>query len=292
MYFILFRFLARLPFWFLYAVSDLLFFLLAYLIRYRRKVILHNLRLAFPDQTDAFYKTTTRRFYRNLADVIVETIKLPGMSAAELRRRVVFTNDELVKNRLGKGEVVVIMASHQCNWEWVPSASVLNGMPADAIYKPLNNPVFEQLVSSIRGHFGAKPVPMQQLLRQMVSRRSEPRLVALVADQVPDKPEYGYWTQFMHQDTPFYPGTERLAKAQKLPVYYVEIRRIRRGHYQATFHSVAEPPYDGLADGEIIDRYRDLLQKSIEQAPADWLWSHKRWKHQRAKYEGKIQVKW
>lgn len=286
-----FRFLSKLPIAVLYVLSDVLYFLLAYLIRYRKKVIDTNLKRSFPEKSDTERSLIAKKFYRNFADVLIETFKLPGLSADELQNRVTFTNKELVQEKLAQGQAVLIMASHQCNWEWAPAASVVNGMPADAVYKKLTNEVSEQLVYYIRSKFGAKPVPMKALLREMVTRRKEPRLIALVADQIPDQPEYGYWTTFLHQETPFYPGTERLARSFNLPVFYIEMQRTRRGYYSMTFYPLAEPPYADLADGEILNRYRDLLEKTIRKAPSDWLWSHKRWKHKRDKYV-KTQVKW
>ncbi|GAB3258323.1 lysophospholipid acyltransferase family protein [Larkinella harenae] len=286
-----FRLLSRLPLTVFYVIADLLFYILAYVIRYRKRVILTNLERSFPLKSDTERQQIAKKFYRNFADVLVETVKLPTLSIAELKKRVTFTNPEEVRSYLERGQAVLIMASHQCNWEWAPSASVVNGMPADAVYKKLNNERSEAIVRHIRSRFGATPVPMQTLLRQMVARRQEPRLIALVADQIPDQPEYGYWTSFLHQETPFYPGTERLARSFNLPVFYIEMVRVKRGFYTMTFHLIAQPPYETIPQGEIINRYRDLLEQTIRKAPSDWLWSHKRWKHQREKYV-KTQVKW
>ncbi|GAB3325719.1 lysophospholipid acyltransferase family protein [Larkinella ripae] len=282
---------SRIPIAIFYALADLLYVLLAYVIRYRKNVILTNLQRSFPEKSDAERARIAKNFYRNFADVIVETLKLPGLSLFELRKRVTFTNPELVRQHLAEGQPVLIMASHQCNWEWAPSASAVNGMPADAVYKKLNNGLSERLLRYIRSNFGAKPVPMKTLLREMVARRHEPRLIALVADQIPDQPEYGYWTTFMHQETPFYPGTERLARSFNLPVFYIEMERTRRGCYTMTFYPIAKPPYQNIAQGEILNRYRDLLETTIQKAPSDWLWSHKRWKHKRDRYANP-QVKW
>ncbi|MFC5408734.1 lysophospholipid acyltransferase family protein [Larkinella bovis] len=285
-----FRFFSRLPISVLYGIANVLYYLLAYVIRYRKKVIETNLKRSFPEKPDVEIRQLAKKFYRNLADVLVETFKLPGMSPDELKQRVIFTNPERVQGHLASGQAVLIMASHQCNWEWAPSASVVNGMPADAIYKKLTNPTSEQLVRFIRAQFGAKPVPMKSLLREMATRRHEARLIALVADQIPDQPEYGYWTTFLHQETPFYPGPERIARSFRLPVFYIEMVRVRRGYYSMTFLPLAEPPYADLPEGELLNRYRDVLEKTIRQHPADWLWSHKRWKHKRDKY-AKTQVK-
>lgn len=281
---IVFRFLSRLPLGLLYGLSDFLYFLLLHVVRYRRQVVLENLRLSFPEKSPEDIRLIARGFYHNLTDLIVETIKMPALSPDDLRQRVVFTNPELVQNRLQAGQAVIGMASHTSNWEWIPSASVLNGMPTDSIYKTLNNPFFEELMQLIRGSFGAVPVPMHTLPRRMVAQKNAPRIIALVADQVPDVPEQAYWTDFLHRDTPFYPGTERLARSRNLPVFYTELTRIRRGHYAVTFTLIGEAPYDDLPPGLILERYRDLLEETIRKHPADWLWSHKRWKHWRGKY--------
>lgn len=281
---IFFRLLSRLPLKVLYGISDVLAFLLNYVIRYRRQVILENLTQSFPDKSATEINLIAKGFYRNLADLLVETIKLPSLSPEELKQRVRFTNAAIVKDYLQAGQPVIGMASHQSNWEWLPSASVLNGMPADSIYKPLTSGFSEKMMQAIRSSFGAVPVPMNNLPRRMASQKNAPRIIALVADQVPNVPEQAYWTDFLHHDTPFYPGTERLARSRNLPVFYVELVRVRRGYYEATFFPVGVPPYTDLPSGALLERYRDLLEATIHNYPSDWLWSHRRWKHWREKY--------
>ena len=281
---VLFRLLSRLPLGLLYIIADFLYYLLLYVVRYRRRVVLENLRLSFPEKSVDEIQAIARGFYRNLTDLIVETIRMPALTPNELRQRVRFTNAELVQTRLRAGQTVIGMASHQGNWEWIPSASVLNDMPVDSVYKPLNNAFFEEVMRMIRSSFGAVPTPMNSLPRQMVARKDVPRIIALVADQMPDVPEQAYWTDFLHRDTPFSPGTERLARSRKFAVFYLQLVRLRRGYYEATFTLIAEPPYDTLPPGAILERYRDLLEETIRHYPSDWLWSHRRWKHWREKY--------
>ncbi len=280
-----FRLLSRLPLGLLFVFADFLYYVLRYGLRYRRAVVLENLRLSFPEKTTAEIQTLANGFYRNLTDVIVETIRMPALLPAELRQRVRFTNAELVQTRLRAGQTVIGVGSHQGNWEWVPSASVVNDMPVDSVYKPLNSPFFEEMMRLVRSSFGAVPTPMGSLPRQMVLRKNVPRVIALVADQMPDAPEHAYWTHFMHRNTPFYPGTERLARSRNLPVFYLQMVRLRRGYYEATFTLIGEPPYDNLVPGALLERYRDLLEETIRNHPADWLWSHRRWKHDREKYQ-------
>lgn len=287
---IFFRLLSRLPFSVLYGISDVLSFLLLYVIRYRREVVLENLRLSFPEKSPADIQRIAKGFYRNLTDLIVETLKLLDLSPDALRQRVRFTNAELVRSQIQSGQAVIGMASHQANWEWLSPAVVLNGMPVDTIYKPLSNAFFEELMLEIRARLGPVLVPMNTLPRQMAASRNKARIIALGSDQVPDIPEQAYWTDFLHHDTPFYPGSEKLARRLSLPVYYMELVRVRRGYYELTFQTVALPPYTDLPPGTIMERYRDLIETTIRNNPSDWLWSHKRWKHWRGKYE-KISVK-
>ncbi len=287
---IFFRFLSRLPFGVLYGISDVLYFLMRHVIRYRRQVILTNLRLSFPEKSDRSIQQLVNGFYHNLADIIVETIKIPGLSAGEMRRHVRITNAEAIRSRIQAGETIIAMGSHQCNWEWYAQAIQAHDIPIDIVYKPLTSEFSGKLLFYIRSHFGGNVVSMHSLPRHMAANRHTPRLIALGSDQVPDVPEQSFWTDFLHRDSPFYPGSERLARRQKFPVYYLDIARIRRGYYEATIQHLAQPPYDELPLGTIMERYRDVIENTIRQNPSDWLWSHKRWKHWRGKY-AKIEVK-
>lgn len=283
----LFHWLSRLPLSVLYKISDFLYVILLHIVRYRRRVVVDNLTTAFPEKSPAAIKKLARGFYRNLTDLIVEMIKLPSMTADQLLHHVRFQNPRLIADRIAAGQPVIILASHQCNWEWLPASAQLNGIIADSIYKQLSSPFFETVVREIRSSFGVNPIPMHKLMRDVVARRHVPRAIALVADQIPDAPEVAYWLSFLNQETAFYPGPEKLARSLQLPVFYVEMVRIRRSYYDVTLHHLAEPPYTNLPDAAILTSYRDHLERSIRANPSDWLWSHKRWKHQREEYAGR-----
>jgi KDO2-lipid IV(A) lauroyltransferase len=279
-----FRLLARLPLSFLHSLSTFLSVVLHRLIRYRRTVIEENLRQSFPEKTSTEIQAITKAFYLNFTDLIVETIKLPGLKPDELQKRMVCLNTELPVAWFQRGLPVLVMTSHTANWEWTAPSLVLHGLPSDSIYKTLSSSFSNDLMQIIRSRFGAVPVSMKELPRRLVAAKNTPRLIGMVADQVPDIPEYAYWTDFLHRDTPFYPGSERLARSRNLPVIYADLRRVKRGYYELTFRPLAEPPYTDLPLGTIIDRYRDQLETTIRAKPSDWLWSHKRWKHWRGKY--------
>jgi len=280
------RGMARLPLSILYLLSDFVAFLAFHLIKYRYKIIFANLKKSFPEKTEKEILQLTREFYVNLTDWLVETLKASVMSAEQLQKRVKFVNTTVLETYLKEGKSVVIMATHQFNWEWMLLAGCLQfKIPIDAIYMPVSNKKVEEFVLQIRSRFGGLPIPKDETLPTVVKRIKEQRIIALVADQIPAKDNQNkYWTNFLHQDTAFYMGAESLPKITKLPVVFMAIRKVKRGYYEVTLEKIAEPPYQYQTE-EILPVYVQKTEKLITSDPAGWLWSHRRWKYQRGAYE-------
>jgi len=280
------RGMAKLPLSILYVLSGFVAFIAFYLIKYRYKVVQSNLKRSFPEKTEKEILKLTRKFYLNLTDWLVETLKASVMSPAQLQKRVTFLNTEILDNYLRDGKSVVIMATHQFNWEWMLLAGCLQfKTPIDAIYMPVSNKKVEEFVLKVRSRFGGAPIPKDETLPTVVKRIKEQRIIALVADQIPAKDNQNkYWTTFLHQNTAFYMGAESLPKITKLPVVFMAIRKVKRGYYEVTLEKIAEPPYEYQAE-EILPVYVRKTEKLISSDPAGWLWSHRRWKYQRGAYE-------
>jgi KDO2-lipid IV(A) lauroyltransferase len=254
-------------------------------------VVIDNLKKSFPEKSDQEIKQIARRFYRNLGDIIVESLKVIGLSEKQLQKRVSYKNYHILEDRLKGGSSVIVMTPHSGNWEWLLLACsyllVKSGFGVDAVYSPLSSQFFDRLMIKIRSKFGADPTPMNMVLRNVIKHKrdkSNPRVVAMVADQRPLPNESNYWTEFLHQETAFFIGSERIARKVGFPVVYTSIRRLKRGHYEVNFQEVADPPYQKLSSTEempIIEQFARLVEKDIQASPDQWLWSHKRWKHKR-----------
>lgn len=276
-----FQLIAKLPFGVFYFFSDLLFVVLYHLVQYRKNIVINNLRSSFPEKSEQEIQQIARQFYRQFSDYSVEILKLYGMSQAQIKERVVIENPELLKGFLSEGKYILAFGSHLANWEWIGPGLLANGVAADAVYKPLSSPFFEKLMFDIRSRMGVRPVPMQKLMRDMATRKNEPRLIGLATDQSPHEPQHAIWMEFLNHDTGFFPGTEKLARSTGMPVVFGEFRRIKRGYYAAYFHLIDAAPSNQLPPQALTEQYRDLLEAAIRKNPADWLWSHNRWKHQR-----------
>lgn len=283
---LLIRLFSILPFWLLYSWASFIGWLAFRVIGYRKGVVIGNLKESFPEKSEKEIKQIARKFYRNLGDIIIESVKTLGLSEKQLQKRITYKNYDILESRLKSGTSVIVMTPHGGNWEWLLLACsyllVKSGFGVDAVYRPLTNQFFDQLMIKIRSKFGATPTPMNQVLRNVVKHKNEARVIAMVADQCPLPNESNYWTDFLHQDTSFFVGSERIARKVNFPVVYTNIYRVKRGYYEVNFQELTDPPYaKSLGNHEITEGFARLIEKDIQAYPDQWLWSHKRWKYKR-----------
>ncbi len=264
-------------------LSSSVAFLLQYVVRYRAKVIHTNLKNSFPEKTEAEIKQITKDFYLNLTDVSVESLKLVSISKEEVEKRVRITNIDVPMSTLDNGQSHLGLTSHLCNWEWLLQiCAIQSKYPIDAVYKPLHNEKMDAFVYNLRARFGAHPVAMKDTLRELIKNRKTVRSMAMVADQTPPHSEIQHWATFLNQYTPFYVGGDKIGGAMQMPVLFVSMKRIKRGYYEVTFEMLKNTPI-AKEGHEITERYIRRLEDCIKEQPANWLWSHKRWKHAEAK---------
>lgn len=278
------RLIAVMPYWFQYYLLQGFICCILRCLRYRYATITANLRNSFPEKDDREIALIRKRFYSNLAEMIVNTIVQARMDDEECRRRICFEkNDEVLQ--IVAERSCVTLTSHLGCWEfygfwgmWLPNHLLV------AVYHKIHNPVIDELYKRLRDHSCELPVAAHESLRFFMRYRNgyEGRhlVMGLISDQNPPRYSDSHWFRFLNQDTIFFEGGEQIALKYKLPVYYVTQYKIKRGYYSARFTLI----YDGeeqLEPHEITERYVRLLEKDIKERPEMWMWSHKRWKHRR-----------
>jgi Kdo2-lipid IVA lauroyltransferase/acyltransferase len=278
------KLLSRLPLWALYAFTSLVYVLVYHLLRFRREVVWKNLRDSFPELDHRELARLCRKSYKHLGQVLAEAIKGLTMSEQDLRQRVRFVNPDILDEFIERGQSIILLAAHQCNWEWLLLAACVElALPVDAVYKPLHNRPIDELMLGARSRFGASPIPVQQFLIEIMRRGRGPRAFALVADQTPLRREEKYWTRFLNQETAFYVGPQKIAQITNSPVVFLRMTRTRRGYYEAHLKILAQPPYP--TDGyEILEAYAREAERQILEHPADWLWLYRKWKYKKPLY--------
>ena len=263
-----------------YLLSDLLFVLNFLFIGYRKKVVYLNLRNSFPEKSNKDIRSITRKFYRHLFDQMIESIALMHMSPRKILKHNRFKNPEVIEDLYKKNKGVILVSGHYGNWEWIISLQMLVSYKTLAIYKQLNNKYFDRMYINIRSRYGMTPVPMNRILRELISReqKNELTLTYSLGDQRPLFRHIQYWTRFLNQDTPVDLGTEKIARKKNLAVVFSKMRKIRRGIYETEFIPLFENSRE-TKEHEITDKYLSILEKTIIDRPELWLWTHKRWKH-------------
>lgn len=280
--------LNKLPMCVLHLLSDILYFPIYYVARYRRKVVRDNLVKSFPEKELKEIKRIEKKFYHSLCDYFVEMIKYYGMSEKEIRRRMKFVGHEKLQAMLDKGHSCVLYMGHFFNWEFVTSISLHVGgddIVVGDIYHPLENKNFDALTKRMRDQYGAESITMANTLRRIMQITKEKKryLIGFIADQVPTWESINHWVDFFHRDTPVFTGTEKIAARTHAALFYARMVREKRGCYTLHIEQFADDAAL-LPEFEATNIYYKLLSENIRQTPELWLWTHKRWKRTREGY--------
>lgn len=288
--------LSLLPLWLHYLFSDVLFVLVAYVFRYRHRVIWKNLRNSYPDKSEKDLKTLQRQFYRHVCDLVAETVKYTTISDKNIMRRMTFKGSEQVAEILNSGQSVALLLGHYGNWEWVTSLvlwlrPLVHDVAMGQIYHPLENEVFDRVVLKARGRMGSDSVPKKETLRWILSskRDGRPSILGYINDQVPTWHNIHHWLTFLNQETPVFTGIERIVHSQNQAAVYIDVKRVGRGRYQCEYKVITRDP-STMGEFELTDTYFKLMEQTINRAPQYWLWSHNRWKRTREEFDRRFKV--
>jgi KDO2-lipid IV(A) lauroyltransferase len=268
----------------LYLVSDGMYVLLYYVIGYRKKVVLENLTGAFPGKGKEEKEQLRKDFYKYFCDLLLETFKTLTISRKNMLRHCSMDEkSKVLLNRFAReGESVLLVLGHHGNWEWAGNAFSLScEHQLYVIYHPLSNPYFDRLMYRMRTRFGTRLIAMEDTYKEMVKHKGELTATAFIADQTP-QPASAHWMQFLHQDTPVFLGTEKIATKMKRTVLYVSVKKQKRGYYHLVIDENIMDP-QAFKAGELTEAHTRRLEREIKQQPETWLWTHRRWKHKRNK---------
>jgi len=272
--------LSRLPMRILYMKSDFFYFLIYYVFRYRKQVVLDNLKLAFPEKPEVELLRIRKKFFKHLMDLMVESVKAFSISEKEILKRYTYSNPELVNKYAAEGRSIALMGAHQSNWEWSISLPRVLNIDMYGAYTKLNNTYYEKAVRDSREKFGVIGYKTSEMVRGMQKRFSAKQQGAyiLLSDQSPQLHKTYYWREFFDIKVPIHTGAEMLSKKFDLVVINYVTKRVKRGYYTTEFQLITDTPKD-FKDYQITDLYTELTEKNILEQPEYYLWSHKRFKH-------------
>lgn len=270
----------------LYVLAEFLYWVCFRLIGYRKVVVYDNLTRSFPEKSPEEIHAIAFNFYHRFCDLLVEVVNMMFISEHKLRKMVSFSNTSLLNQLYEEGKSVVIVQGHFMNWELsLLMGDAMGKHSRYVIYKTLSSKVSEKLVMRLRERLDTHMLAMYET-KNFIDRHmqqgaeNQPALFQLGADQAPMKHKIEYWTSFMNQEAPFFLGPEKLAKKYGMPVVYLDLKRMSRGRYQVSY-SMLEPDPCNAPEFSITNKYVSRVEEAIKSDPSNWLWTHRRWKHQK-----------
>lgn len=276
------RLFSYLPFCLLYIISDGLYFLVYYIFRYRRRIVRKNLTESFPEKSEHDIKEIEKKFYSFFTDNMLESLKMFTISRKEMIQRVKFMNVEEVNALIRSGKSVSLFLGHYSNWEWMSSIPlhIDKNVIGAQIYHKLSNKNMDRLMLYIRERMGAVCVEMRKTARYVNELATENKvcIIGFIADQSPRKKDSRHFLHFLNHNTPVLTGTEKITKHYDFGAFFLDVKRVKRGYYEARFVKMHDNP-KSLPDFELTAIYYQMLEKCIRTQPELYLWSHNRFRN-------------
>lgn len=272
--------ISLLPMPVLHFISNGFYYLVYYVIGYRKKVVNDNLKIAFPEKPDDEIKKISKRFFRHFIDIFIEIIKSFTISKKQMAERYRFTNLEVLKELESQGKSAILLGAHYANWEWIFVLNLKINYNGYAIYKRIANKYFDAKVRSTRGRFNTELVPTKQTFK-LIEHNMEYNILSFygfLGDQSPKAQSAHYWSKFLGVKVPIYTGAEFIAKKHDLAVVYFKTAQVRRGYYNCTLELLTDKPAT-YKDYDITDMFLRRVEQQIKEAPEFYFWTHKRFKH-------------
>jgi len=273
------------PFSLLYFFSNVVYFLVYKVIRYRVKTVRDNIKLAFPNLSIEERLKIEKQFYVHLCDLFLEMIKTITISEKELNKRFVFTNLDLVKSYEKKQKSIILMLPHYANWEWIIGLGPYLDFKGFGVYKRLANKYFDKLFRDIRSRFNAELIPTYET--SGIIRENQNKglygVYLFLSDQTPLLKPNLHWEKFMGVEVPVHMGAEALARKLDMNILYIKVAKVKRGFYEATFSEITDD-IKSLPSYKPTRIFLDKVEQQIKEAPQYYFWTHKRWKHKDQKH--------
>tara|TARA_B100001057_G_C22754954_1_gene913331 strand:- start:301 stop:1179 length:879 start_codon:yes stop_codon:yes gene_type:complete len=276
--------ISKLNFTSIYLISDLLYYILYYIFSYRKKVVRKNLEFAFPEKSKKERRRIERENFRNLTDIFLETFKSNNIKEKDLIERFSFKNPELLEKIYNNNQEVIVMCSHYCSWEWVFVIQKITKFKINAIYKKLSNKYFDKWTKDRRSRYGANMISTKETYREVsrLSKLKSLNFYGFASDQSPKKSKAVYWGNFLNNWVPIHTGAEVIAKKYNMATVFMDVQKVKRGYYEASFSLITEKP-NSFKKFELTDKYIEFVEKQIRNKPEYYTWTHKRFKHRKNK---------
>jgi KDO2-lipid IV(A) lauroyltransferase len=261
----------------MYLIADAFYGLVYYGFGYRKAIVMKNLLIAFPEKTEAERIRIAKDFYHNFIDMIFETIKMFSISNKELKRRF-SANPEVLNDLYDSGQNVQLECGHFFNWEIINlNIGLVSRYPFIGVYQPLSNKVMDRMMLKMRQKNGTILIPASDFKNNFHDYVEDRYAMGLAADQNPPSEFKAHWVNFFGRLTPFVVGPEKGAKEKNTAVVFGHFYKVKRGYFRVDLEVITTTP-NNYEPGRLTQIFAEHVERAVRKKPANYLWSHRRWK--------------
>ena len=249
-----------------------------------RRVGMENLRLAFGDRYDEPQRDAIiRGVYRHFCMMLMEILHIPRkLHPTTWRRTITLVGHEEVLDRLITGGPLIMLTGHFGNWEMAGYLFGVFGFPPHSVARPLDNPYLDRFLRTFRERTGQRMIAKKGGYDEMLDVLRRGGVLSFLADQ--DAGERGMFVDFFGRPASTHKAIALLAIEHKAPVVVGYARRVGPGfRYEVGCTELIDPTeWTGTPDDArlLTQRYTAALEDIIRRDPDQYLWLHRRWKHQ------------
>lgn len=256
-----------------------------YLIDSRhRRIALKNLRTAFPEKNKDEISLIAKKAFENLGRSAAETMHIASNDTEYLHRilNALITMegrghlDKAAKQ--GKGNL--ILTAHFGNWELLGIALAASGYPLNVVARPMDNPLIEEILLSLRSKTGARVIPKKGGVREILRRLKKGEGVGMLIDQNTSRHE-GMFVDFFGHPASTNRGPALIAMKSGAPVIPIFIIREGKSRHRIVFMEEVVLYRSRNIEKDILantEKFTKIIESNIRKYPEQWFWMHQRWK--------------
>jgi KDO2-lipid IV(A) lauroyltransferase len=246
-----------------------------------RRAAMFNLRLAFPEWSDAQRKHAVRRMIQQIGWMAGEFSQFPRYTREKIERIVILDGQENFDAAQRRGKGVLFLTGHMSAWEVAPFAHALYGHPLHFLVRPIANRRVDALINGYRCLSGNRPIEKNRSARAILKVLGDGGTVGILSDHN-SSIEEGVFVPFFGVMASTTSGLARIAlrtDAAVLPGFLSWDDALRK--YRLRFEPAVELARSGDEEADVVEntaRFTRVIEAYVRAHPDQWLWVHKRWK--------------
>lgn len=248
-------------------------------LRGRNALAERNLRVAFPEKSDAEIHAIAKECWRHFGRELLQYIRLQRATLDEVRSQVEFVDSSILDESIARGQGTILISAHLGSWEVGGLAILSLVRNVRTVARALDNELLERDLAAIRSQTGAEVIDRRHAARPLMKALSENAVIVLLPDQAV-LPREGILVPFFGRPAWTTPAPAKMAARHGSTIVFAFCIPGKNGHRlefqeQIRVDQLSETERDPAA---LTARINDVISRRIASRPEFWLWMHDRWK--------------